>query len=572
MQLRNRGGHDARDYVAYVTFGEAMQVQSSPGSCSVTSNPPPLPEWQLPVGIPASATVYECTPPVIRPNRTRRLNFDVVKNPNATDDDLTFRADVTGEITLSDTTRLWFPTPQARGDGIVPRANDYTVDALRARVVGYNLLKDQVGVCTENNPPPNSPDNEIQIGEECEFSIESGGWFGFETPGYDYIEIEDVQVVDGLPDGQGYISSTDPFAPGFSTGQILGVSLNPPPAPLDEGSFDWTHNQSDRITVKDHWFRANATTRLLNDPVDVSASPNQHANISRNILTSSFDAVFFNPLTSEEETYTFGTSTTGYPPEFRRRVDLTVTEPNLIVTKEVCNETDYGFGPSCSNFLPLVDDGDAFDTYIFRVTVTNEAAAGGVPRAPAYDVTVFSDMDPSDLSTSIRSMPTASTTTATARSTRPAARADRPDNVHRLAATPAQIITAFDHSDALLRIDAGSSVTFYYRVDPDNQRRAAAAAGRDGLRDLRQPRERCGQPDRAPGRERRDRRGAPVHVGDGAGHDPDHPGRGAAEDHPADSRTRRSRARAPQPVSIGEEVEFELRTLIPVARLRSFRY
>ncbi len=91
--------------------------------------------------------------------------------------------------------------------------------------------------------------------------------------------------------------------------------------------------------MKDHWFRVDATTRLLNDPVDVSASPNQHAALSRNVLTSTFDAVFYNPLTNAEETYTLGTSTTGYPPQFRRRVDLTVTEPNLIVTKEVCNET-----------------------------------------------------------------------------------------------------------------------------------------------------------------------------------------------------------------------------------------
>ena len=80
--------------------------------------------------------------------------------------------------------------------------------------------------------------------------------------------------------------------------------------------------------MKDHWFRVDATTRLLNDPVDVSAAPNQHAALSRNILTSSFDAVFYNPLTNAEETYTLGPSTTGYPPQFRRQVDLTVTEPN----------------------------------------------------------------------------------------------------------------------------------------------------------------------------------------------------------------------------------------------------
>jgi hypothetical protein len=297
VQLRNRGGHDARDYFAYVTFGEAMEVATAPGSCSVTTNPPPMPEWQLPVGIPASATVYACTPGFIRPGQTRSLNFQVRKNPNAADDDLTFRADVTGEVTLSDGTPLWFPTPQQRGDGILPRANDYTVDALRARVVGYNLTKEQLGTCSENNPPPTNPDDQVQIGEECEVHIESGGWFGFETPGYDYIEVENVQVVDRLPDGQGYISSTDPKAPGYSTDQVLGVSLNPPPAPLAEGAFDWTHNQANRITVKDHWFRVDATTRLLNDPLDVSAAPNVHAALSRNVRKRPTHSVRRRPAT-----------------------------------------------------------------------------------------------------------------------------------------------------------------------------------------------------------------------------------------------------------------------------------
>ena len=107
--------------------------------------------------------------------------------------------------------------------------------------------------------------------------------------------------------------------------------------------------------------------------------------------------MFYNPLTDLEEIYTLGPSTIGFPPEFRRRVDLTVTEPNLIVEKEVCNETIYGVGPGCSNFVPLAADGDAYDNYIYRVTVRNEGAAGGVTRAPAYDVTVISDTDPTDL-------------------------------------------------------------------------------------------------------------------------------------------------------------------------------
>ncbi|MBT8077222.1 MAG: hypothetical protein KJO31_01540, partial [Gammaproteobacteria bacterium] len=401
VQLNNNGGHDADDYFAYVTFGEAMEIQTAPASCSVTTNPPAMPVWQLPVALPASATVYQCDPGVVPAGGTLQLDFEVAKNPDVNaDDDLTFRADVIGEITLSDGTPLWFPTPTARGDGILDRANNYTIDALRARVVGYNLLKSQQGICTENNPPPGSPDSLIQIGEECEFHIESGGWFGFETPGFTYIAVQDIQVVDNIPDGQGYISSTDPFAPGYSTGQVLNATLNPPPAPLTENPFDWTHNTvvpAERITERDHWFRVDVTTRLLNDPIDTVAPPNQHADLSSNVLTSTFEAVFFNPLTGLEEVYTLSTSTIGYPPEFRRRVDLTVTEPRLILTKEVCNETIYGTGPGCTNFVTLADDGDAFDTYIYRINVLNEAASGSVTRAPAYDITVTSVTDPTDL-------------------------------------------------------------------------------------------------------------------------------------------------------------------------------
>ena len=322
------------------------------------------------------------------------LTFQVAKNPDAdADDDLTFRADVIGEITLNDGTPLWFPTPVARGDGILDRANNYSIDAVRARVVGYNLLKNQLGVCTENNPPPGNPDDLVQIGEECSVHVDSGGWFGFQTPGFTYIAVENIQVVDEIPNGQGYISSTDPFAPGASTAQIKGARLNPPPLPLEEAWFDWTFNTvtpAERITEKDHWFRVDVTTRLLNDPIDARANPNLQGALSRNVLSSSFDAIFFNPLTNAEELFTLGPNTVGFPAEIRRRVDLTVTEPDVVITKEVCNETLYGVGPGCTNFVPFANDGDAYDTYIYRVTVANEANANGAPRAPAYDLTVTS--------------------------------------------------------------------------------------------------------------------------------------------------------------------------------------
>ena len=80
-----------------------------------------------------------------------------------------------------------------------------------------------------------------------------------------------------------------------------------------------------------------------------------------------------------------------------RRVSLTVTEPRILVSKAVCNEALYGVGTACSNFVPLANDGDARNSYIYRVTLTNEASSSGVARAPAYDVTVTDILDASDL-------------------------------------------------------------------------------------------------------------------------------------------------------------------------------
>src|SRR5581483_1685545 len=100
---------------------------------------------------------------------------------------------------------------------------------------------------------------------------------------------------------------------------------------------------------------------ILNDPLDASAAPNQHAALSRNVLTSTLQAVFANDATTPptEQTFNLGPNTAGYPPEVVRRFDLTVTEPKLTVVKEVCNEALHGAGPACSNFVPLANDGDA---------------------------------------------------------------------------------------------------------------------------------------------------------------------------------------------------------------------
>lgn len=572
VNLVNNGGHRATDYAAYVTFGEAMTVQTAPGACAPLVGAPPRPVWQLPVDLPATASVYLCDPGTIAPGATAPLAFEVVKNTAASfDDDLTFRVDVIGEIHLSDGTPLWFPTPSPRGDGEANTVNDYTVDAIWARVIGYNLFKRQLGFCSED-PPLVAPDTEIRIGEECSFEIESGGWFGFDTPGFSYIAVQNIQVVDELPDGQGYLSSTDPLAE--STSAISGVSLNPPPDPLDEGDFDWTFNTvvpAERITVKDEWFRVDVSTRLLNDALDASAAPNLHAAPTSNVMTSTFDAVFFNDSTSAEEVYNLGPNTIGFPREVHRRVDLTVTEPNLTVTKEVCNETRYGAGASCSNFVTLADDGDAFDTYVFRVTVENEASSGGVDRAPAFDVTVTSVADPSDqlfvlplASDGVDNDADALTDAADA-----GGEGTITDNVIENG-NPAQVIASYTHSTALERIDAGDSVVLYYRVDPDDDVAplqaliGSATASYDTLEDANGAQS-------AP-------LGANGEAG-GARQYTSAAGQATIQIIPVETSPKQvvrvsnsglSVPANPQAVSIGEEVEFQLEALIPVAQLRDF--
>ena len=110
---------------------------------------------------------------------------------------------------------------------------------------------------------------------------------------------------------------------------------------------------------------------------------------------STFSAVFDSE--GVETTYPLGPTTVGYPNEPIRREDLTITEPRLLIVKEVCNETRYGVGPACSNWTTLADDGDAYNDYIYRLRVTNEAAANGLARSPAYDVVVTDTLDASGL-------------------------------------------------------------------------------------------------------------------------------------------------------------------------------
>ena len=150
VQLTNNGGHDADDYTAYLTFGQAMTLQAVPASCAgPVANPPPKPHWDDPASIPATASVYACDRGVIAPGATETITFTVVKTNAPAIDDLTFRVDVMGEIHLFNSTPgtplpLTFPAPVIIPDttpNIAQLANNYSFDAIRSRVLGFNLVK-----------------------------------------------------------------------------------------------------------------------------------------------------------------------------------------------------------------------------------------------------------------------------------------------------------------------------------------------------------------------------------------------------------------------------------------------
>ena len=494
IDLTNNGGHDASDYQTFVSFGTTMQVVAAPSDCSLislgetTNQPDPWKVWlgdpnvtpSAPLPIPFMATVYRCSSTeVIVPNQTVTYNFDVRKviesDSNHSDriaaDDLSLRADVVGEIILSDLfTLLDFPDPIIRSDGETDLANSYSLDATWARVIGFNLKKTQVGTCNENILPSFDSNGfeEVQIGEECTFHIETGGWFGFLTPGFAYIAVQDIDVVDVVPDGQVYISNTDPDAE--STDLIQNVSLTTPGAPIAEGQFSWSFNRTsvERIEVADEWFVVDTTTRFLNKAIDQRLAPNFHAANSNNVLTSDFDAIFMNNNTPFplQETYTLGPSTVGYPIEAIRRVDLTVTEPSITVVKEVCNESLYGLGPIlCNNFVPLADDGDAYNDYLYRITLTNEASHDGVQRAPAYDITVTDQLDLSDLAYVFPFVGDGLDNDGDG--VDGGSEGTISDNVVNNS-IPAQLTFSHTHSAALERLNPGDSIELFYRVDYDD--------------------------------------------------------------------------------------------------------
>ena len=417
----------------------------------------------------------------------------------------------------------------------------------------------------------------MQIGEECSYHVKAGGWFGFLTPGYTPIEVRNVRVDDVLPNGQGYVDRSAYN----NTGQI---DVNPnyqraagptPPTQYDmaEGTLYWTFNEtSPYITQRNEWFEVDVRTRLLNDPIDASGVPNRHAGPSTNTLTSTFNVAFLADDPVNRFIVPYGPSMSVYPPLADRQVSLTVTEPYITVVKEVCNESLDGDGPTCSDWDTAANDGDALNTYIYRLTVTNEAASAGVDRAPAYDVTVTDTLDGSDLAYVIPfgSDGLNNDGDGATDESAPGEGSISNNTVRDLPPDPAVLTFSYTHSTALERINPGDSVQLYYRVDFDDDAAPlqtftnTAFATYDSL-------------EGEYGRQSDPNPPEPRIYGD-IGDARDYTSPTASADVqiiPIATQPKRIvalsntlLAGSPQDVSIGEEIDYRLNTLLPVALLR----
>jgi uncharacterized repeat protein (TIGR01451 family)/fimbrial isopeptide formation D2 family protein len=465
VEVANNGGHDANDHFITVIVGSGLRVTALPAGCALYANPPavPRPVWD-PV-IPTSGATYICDAgSTIAPGDVRNYLFTVEKQNLGAD--LTFRADVVGEITLADGSPLVYPAPVT--NVITNIANNYSLDTIRARIIGFNLTK-TVTDCREQAPlPALSQAANVQIGEDCTYRL-SAGWFGFAAPGFGQISIGNIAITDAVAAGQGFISQADSVT-GAASGSVTAPTFSTTPgalvAPDEISQARWEYNNGANTIIDNVNIDIDIVKRTRNDAIDASAPPNNHGAVTTDTLNVSFEVDFDGA--GGQAPVVFNNTSLNYPPITDRRVNVTVTEPNLTVTKEVCNETINGIGPLCTTFLPLVNDGDTNDDYVYRIRITNDVA-----RAPAYDVDITDALDPTDLLTFAdfatdgldndgdTSIDEADEALIVIPNNTPG---DGP---------PAVVTISSANSTALQRIDPGATVELYYRVDPDD----AAAPG-----------------------------------------------------------------------------------------------
>ncbi len=474
VRLRNRGGHDAADYDAYVTVGDAINIISiDPGAGGTCTQLTPAEEAALvlppPIWNPATASVYRCiNQDPLPPAAFNDFRFVIERDTLDTTGDLTFRADVIGRTTQFDgnTTTLG-----ATESGFP----NYSLDNILARMVGFAMSKTLLS-CNETD----STDPLVIIGEECTYRIEAE-WFGFATPGFGSIVINNASIFDGAP---GIVAPPQPVLGQRTVGdpaltfdcQPLGASCTPgivlsaqtpanPVAALSETGFRWDLNPIATNTGSiSETFIADVTFRTANDPVNnvpAGDPPNQHGTQIIDEANARFE-VFF-PDTGS--TQTFNETSGGYPPTSDRQAAINIIEPSVTLTKEVCNESEsIDTGANCAPFVTLAP-GESDDTFIYRLRLTNEDTAAGFQRAPAFDVTVDDVLDATDqaapLDFATDSLDNDGDGLVDAADTDGEGTVD---NIVLADANPADINFNGSHSSALARIGPNETVTLLYRV------------------------------------------------------------------------------------------------------------
>ncbi len=489
--VRNNGGHIATNYDTYVTIGSGINPGTLPSGCTgpvappaeigvAPSNPGGIlpPEYN-----PADSQTFRCIiDDPMSPGDSDTFSFVVERMlPLGVSGDLTFRADLLARTVLNDGS-----APPDRGVAGYPY---YSKDNVLARIIGFNLFKNINGNCSEDNPPPSSNANVI-IGEECEYEIEAE-WFGFATPGFGNIEIRNARIYEGatsnnppaveanpasdppnLPDaidGQGFISiDTSASSSGISV-----AAQNPAaPAALAETGLAWRLNNIVAVGNTEERFIARVRTRNLNDALNSSAAPNVHAANITDEANVRFDVFFSGTGTL----LSFDETVVGYPPLSLRSETIVITEPNITLTKEVCNESisiaanPANSGINCTPFAPAPSlvMGDSDDNFIFRLTVANEANASGVDRAPAYDVVINDAFDATD---QIAPLPFATDGLDNDGDGlidgADAGGEGTVDDTTLINANPADLTFDGSHSSALLQIDPGDSAVLFYRARLD---------------------------------------------------------------------------------------------------------
>lgn len=508
VTVRNNGGHDAQNYTVYVTTGLGLDVVGVPSTCSVVVAPPEIgappdqPGGILPPIIDdATSVTYLCESPrdagsdpandVLPASAVDIFGFTVQRNVADTTGDLTFRADVLGRSTLSDGS-----DPPDRGAAGYPY---YSKDNILARIIGFNLFKRLSGDCTEDNPPPVN-NNQVIIGEECTYQVEAN-WFGFATPGFGNVAIRNARIYEGSTannppavatdpptalDGQGVIGIPTTSVVDANNNPVGSITVTANPAAtvdLDETGFVWTLSDIDTAAVATPQvtFTANARYRVLNDPAN-SAAPNIHGAVRTDEANARFNVFFPNDPADpgDDLNILFDENTAGYPSVTDRTIDVTITEPNVTITKEICNESvsiannPANAGANCQPFVasPPNMSGDSDDTFIYRLTVSNEASAGGVARAPAYDVVINDIFDSSD-----QIVPDPFDSDGLDNDGDGSSDADAVPDINEGTVntdlilnngTPADITFDGTHSTALTQINAGDSVQLLYRARLDS--------------------------------------------------------------------------------------------------------